>query len=119
MAVQLLAAAAIVRIQNIDQIAPKKVQHPKLKRRKAPAMSEVKLQFEAGDIVEEVMSFGSPTPIEVSVNGPSLDDNIAGDDLSRRRIERNLPGREQKAVGNDALRVRTNGRRCFVGLNRR
>jgi multidrug efflux pump subunit AcrB len=50
---------------------------PKMKRQRAPSMQEVKLQFEAGDIVEEVMSFGSPTPVEVTVNGPKLADNIA------------------------------------------
>jgi multidrug efflux pump subunit AcrB len=51
-------------------------QLPKIERLRAPSMREVKLQFEAGDIVEEVMSFGSPTPIEVAVNGPKLADNI-------------------------------------------
>ncbi len=32
------------------------------------------LGFEPGDIVSEVMSFGSPTPIEVVIASPSLDD---------------------------------------------
>ena len=40
-------------------------------------MKDAKLQFEAGDLVEEVMSFGSPTPIEVTVTGKNLADNIA------------------------------------------
>jgi len=31
--------------------------------------------FEAADIVSQVMSFGSPTPIEVAVQGPSLADD--------------------------------------------
>jgi multidrug efflux pump subunit AcrB len=35
------------------------------------------ISFEAGDIVSQVMSFGSPTPIEVAVQGPSLADNAA------------------------------------------
>src|SRR5262249_12958213 len=50
---------------------------PKLKRARTPSMKDAKLQFEAGDIVEEVMSFGSPTPIEVTVNSPNLAHNIA------------------------------------------
>jgi multidrug efflux pump subunit AcrB len=33
--------------------------------------------FEAGDIVSQVMSFGSPTPIEVAIQGPSLADDQA------------------------------------------
>lgn len=31
--------------------------------------------FEAGDIVTQVMSMGSPTPIEIAVSGPNLDAN--------------------------------------------
>jgi len=34
-----------------------------------------RVSFEAGDIVSQVMSFGSPTPIEVAVQGPSLADD--------------------------------------------
>ena len=37
----------------------------------------VRLSFEPADIVSEVMSFGSPTPVEVAVNGPNLADNRA------------------------------------------
>ncbi|HYW45796.1 MAG TPA: efflux RND transporter permease subunit [Bryobacteraceae bacterium] len=33
------------------------------------------ISFEAGDIVSQVMSFGSPTPIEVAVQGVSLQDD--------------------------------------------
>jgi multidrug efflux pump subunit AcrB len=33
------------------------------------------LSFEAGDIVSQVMSFGSPTPVEVAVQGASLADD--------------------------------------------
>lgn len=42
---------------------------PRLPRQRAPYMQDVKLSFEAGDIVGEVMSFGSPTPVEVAVDG--------------------------------------------------
>ena len=35
----------------------------------------VSVSFEAGDIISQVMSFGSPTPIEVAVQGPSLPDD--------------------------------------------
>jgi multidrug efflux pump subunit AcrB len=33
--------------------------------------------FEAGDIVTQVMGFGSPTPVEIAVQSASLPDNIA------------------------------------------
>jgi multidrug efflux pump subunit AcrB len=43
-------------------------------RRQLP---ECRVSFEAGDIVTQVMSFGSPTPIEVAVQGISLPDDYA------------------------------------------
>ena len=44
----------------------------RLRRRLARELPGVTLSFEAGDIVSQVMSFGSPTPIEVAVQGASL-----------------------------------------------
>lgn len=38
----------------------------------AAEMPEVRLSFEPQDIVTRVMSFGSPTPIEVAVSGPDI-----------------------------------------------
>src|SRR5579883_601402 len=47
-------------------------------RRKLPeALPGTTVSFEAGDIVSQVMSFGSPTPIEVDVQGPNLANNRA------------------------------------------
>jgi multidrug efflux pump subunit AcrB len=37
----------------------------------------LKLSFEAGDVVAQVMSFGSPTPIQVDVQGVDLDQDYA------------------------------------------
>jgi multidrug efflux pump subunit AcrB len=36
------------------------------------ALPSVTVSFEAGDIISQVMSFGSPTPIEVAVQSPSM-----------------------------------------------
>ncbi len=44
----------------------------KLRQRFAVELPAVQISFEAGDIVSQVMSFGSPTPIEVAVQGPSI-----------------------------------------------
>ncbi len=41
------------------------------------ALPDAQFSFEAGDIITQVMSFGSPTPIEVDVNGPNLAANRA------------------------------------------
>jgi len=43
-------------------------------RRELPG---TEVSFEAGDIVSQVMSFGSPTPVEVAVQGISLSDDYA------------------------------------------
>ncbi len=40
-------------------------------------LPDVQISFEAGDIVSRVMSFGSDTPIEVAVQGPSIANNRA------------------------------------------
>jgi multidrug efflux pump subunit AcrB len=43
----------------------------------AQRVRDLRLSFEPADIVNEVMSFGSPTPIEVAVSGQKLDDDRA------------------------------------------
>jgi multidrug efflux pump subunit AcrB len=43
----------------------------------AGRLSGLRLSFEPGDIINEVMSFGSPTPVEVVVSGPKLSDDRA------------------------------------------
>src|SRR5258708_7959045 len=40
-------------------------------------MPSLHLSFEAGDIVSQVMSFGSPTPVQIDVQGVNLDQNYA------------------------------------------
>lgn len=47
----------------------------KLRRTLKKELPECQVSFEAGDIVTQVMSFGSPTPIEVAVQGISLQDD--------------------------------------------
>ncbi|MBA4190534.1 MAG: acriflavin resistance protein [Planctomycetaceae bacterium] len=40
-------------------------------------LTDLRLSFEPADIVNEVMSLGSPSPIEVVVSGPKMADNLA------------------------------------------
>jgi len=49
----------------------------RLRRKLAEALPNVAISFEAGDIINQVMSFGSPTPVEVAIQGPSLADDRA------------------------------------------
>jgi multidrug efflux pump subunit AcrB len=44
----------------------------RLRLRFSESLPGVAVSFEAGDIVSQVMSFGSPTPIEVAIQGASL-----------------------------------------------
>jgi multidrug efflux pump subunit AcrB len=58
----------------------------RLRQKLANQLPGVRLSFEPADIVNEVMSFGSPTPIEVSVNGPNLADNRAHAEKLRQEL---------------------------------
>ncbi len=47
----------------------------RLRKRLSAEMSDVRFSFEPSDIINEVMSFGSPTPIEVVVSGSDFAKN--------------------------------------------
>src|SRR6266566_2480374 len=50
--------------------------------------------FEAGDIVSQIMNFGAPTPIEVAVNGPNLQDDRAYAERLRAELSKILSLRD-------------------------
>ncbi len=49
----------------------------RLRARLQRDLPEMRVSFEAGDIVSQVMGFGSPTPVEVAVQGSNLQDDYA------------------------------------------
>jgi multidrug efflux pump subunit AcrB len=49
------------------------------------------LSFEPADIVNEVMSFGSPTPVEVAVSGPNLANNRAYAAKVHQQLDDQIP----------------------------
>ncbi len=51
------------------------------------ALPGTTVSFEAGDIVDRVMSFGSPTPVEVAVQGPNLQANRTHAEKVRAALE--------------------------------
>jgi multidrug efflux pump subunit AcrB len=59
----------------------------RLRDRLARELPEVKFSFEPADIVSDVMSFGSPTPVEVAVSGPNFDDTRAFAEKLRAQLE--------------------------------
>ena len=59
----------------------------RLRARFARDMPTVKISFEAGDIVSQVLDFGAPTPIDVSVTGAKIDDTRAFAEKIRAALE--------------------------------
>jgi multidrug efflux pump subunit AcrB len=63
----------------------------RLRARLSTARPAVQFSFEPADIVSDVMSFGSPTPIEVAVSGPNFAESRAHAEKIRERLA-NVPG---------------------------
>ena len=66
---------AVVQVQLKDERGSVEALKEQLRRKLAERLPDVRLSFEPADIVGQVMSFGSPTPIEVAVAGPKLSDD--------------------------------------------
>ena len=58
----------------------------RLRARLARDLPEVSVSFEAGDIITQVMSFGAATPIEIAVQGASLQVNREHADKIRKEL---------------------------------
>ncbi len=75
-----------VRVEELKERLRRKL--PQMARSRSPFMKDVQLSFEAGDIVADVLSFGSPTPIEVAVSGPNFAESRAHGAKLHRELER-------------------------------
>src|SRR5262249_4479758 len=64
-------AVLLAQLQGKDRV-PQPQLEERLRRRLAHAYPDVHFSFEAGDIVSQILNFGAPTPVEVSVSGKSL-----------------------------------------------
>jgi multidrug efflux pump subunit AcrB len=69
-----------------------------LRARLAQQMPDIRFSFEPSDIVNQVMSFGSPTPVEVAISGPSFADNRAHADKVYRELAK-IPALRDLQVG--------------------
>ena len=67
---------AIIQVSLKPGVAGGEALREKLRHSFAHDLPGTQISFEAGDIVSQVMSFGSPTPIEVAVLGINLQDNF-------------------------------------------
>jgi multidrug efflux pump subunit AcrB len=68
---------AIIQLQLKANAPGGEVLREKLRARLAKDLPDSHVSFEEADIVTQVLSFGSPTPIEVVVQGASLQDDYA------------------------------------------
>jgi multidrug efflux pump subunit AcrB len=66
-------------------LKPREVQN-RLREKLAEKFPGVRFSFEPADIINQVMSFGSPTPVEVSVRGPDLKQNVAFAEKVRQKL---------------------------------
>jgi multidrug efflux pump subunit AcrB len=91
---------------------------PRMQRRQGASMTGVELQFESGDIVEQVMSFGSPTPVQVTVNSPNQQENRAYAERVRQRLAR-IPSLQdlQYEQALDYPTIEVNVDRTLAGLS--
>ena len=77
---------AVMRIAlNPDSGIPTAQVEEELRRRLPKVAPGSRIAFESPDLVSQVMSFGSPTPIEIAVSGPSLPGSEA---YAREVVER-------------------------------
>lgn len=68
---------AIIQVALKPDVFAGEALREKLRQSLRRELPESRISFEAADIVSQVMSFGSPTPIEVAVQGISLQDDYA------------------------------------------
>jgi multidrug efflux pump subunit AcrB len=68
---------AIIQVALKPSVARGEALREKMRAQLANKIPGVQISFEAADIVSQVMSFGSPTPIEVAIQGISLTDDYA------------------------------------------
>jgi multidrug efflux pump subunit AcrB len=70
----------------------------RLRKRLAAELPSVRFSFEPSDIVNEVMSFGSPTPVEVAVSGPNFAENRQFAERIRQELAK-IPSLRDLQVG--------------------
>ncbi len=68
---------AVVRVALQEGVKGDEALRERIRSALRTSLPEMQVSFEAGDIISQVMSFGSPTPVNIAVQGPALDDDYA------------------------------------------
>ena len=66
---------AVIRVGLKENIRGNEALRERIRSALRQNLPKVQVSFEAGDIVSQVMSFGSPTPVNIAVQGPALEDD--------------------------------------------
>ena len=59
-----------------------------LRQKLPPMFPGSRFSFQPGDLVSQIMNFGSPTPVEVAIRGPNLTDSRVFADKARAQLEK-------------------------------
>lgn len=79
----------------------------------------LRFSFEPADIVNEVMSFGFPTPVELVIHGPNLHDDLAHAQMARAELEKVTTIRDlQSGQAQDFPSIEVDMDRERAGLSR-
>ncbi len=68
---------AVIRVALKAGVKADEILRERLRNALHQALPQVQVSFEAGDIISQVMSFGSPTPVNVAIQGPALEDDYS------------------------------------------
>jgi multidrug efflux pump subunit AcrB len=68
---------AVVRIALKENVKGDEAMREHIRSALRQSLPQMQVSFEAGDIISQVMSFGSPTPVSVGVQGPALEEDYA------------------------------------------
>lgn len=66
---------AVIRVALKEKIQGDEVLREHIRSALHQSFPQIQVSFEAGDIISQVMSFGSPTPVNIAVQGPALEDD--------------------------------------------
>ena len=68
---------AVVRVALKEKVKGDEALREKIRDSLHRSLPQLQVSFEAGDIISQVMSFGSPTPVNIAIQGAALEDDYS------------------------------------------
>ncbi|MFL6446986.1 MAG: efflux RND transporter permease subunit [Bryobacteraceae bacterium] len=66
---------AVIRVGLKENVKGNEALREQIRSALRRSLPNLEVSFEAGDIISQVMTFGSPTPVNITVQGPALEDD--------------------------------------------